>query len=820
MKKKKKSGHRKPKKQKYSPVNAPDKKQKQTISQKKKSKPQRKEQSSKSYAKKQLGDFSLTSKRGLIAIAAILIITLIVYIPVFDNELTNWDDKGYIVENEVIHEISIDNILELFQRYDMGNYHPLTMFSLMLDYSISTKYPAEELNEPPKVDGTWFHAHNVILHLLNTLLVFLFINKLVYLFRKLVLKQRKSSNAAFIIAAITALFFGVNTLHVESVAWVSERKDVLYSFFFLLSLLFYVKNFESRKTSNYILSILFFILSLLSKGQAVSLVITLIAIDFLLQRKWLSAKALVEKIPYFILAFVFGVVAIMAQKHGEAIHDIKEYPFYFRFLFASYGFLMYLIKMLFPFKLAAIYPYPDIRGGLSAIFLFYPLPVIAIIISFFYIVKRNRQIAFAMLFFAINIFLVLQLLPVGSAIMADRYVYIPSIGFFMLLALLCYHLSKKNKSLKPLVYVIVTGFTIYWGVRTFQQNDIWQNSITLWQSTLKNSPRAVVGWNNYGSAIEKLGNKYKKEGDEAKMKEYKQQSIKLFTKAISLKPDYSHAYYNRGTAKKDIDMFEAAISDFDSAIIIKPEFPEAFHNRGIAKESAGDLEGAIADYTRGIELKPELYKLYTSRGVAKGKLGNLDDAIADFNKSISMQPRNAEAYSNRGFAKVKQNKWKEGIKDYNRAISIKPESTEALYNRAIALYHLGDTTASLQDYNRLLTIDPKHVDGRYNRGILYFNQKNYEAALADLDIVIQLNPNHLEARNARGKINIRLENWEKVVDDYSYILKVQPKFGLAYYQRGLARIQLGQRQTGCTDLHTSLQMGVAAGNVIRKYCGN
>ncbi len=819
MKKKKKQGYQKPKKQKYASVNTTERKQKQSTNLKKKSKSQRREQSEKTV-NEQRKNFSLTSKNGIITILSVLFITLIVYIPVFDNELTNWDDKGYIIENEVIHDISVDNILELFQRYDMGNYHPLTMISLMLDYSISTKYPAEELNEPPIVDGTWFHVHNVILHLLNTFLVFLFIYKLVYLFRKRVLNRRGISDAPFFVAVITALFFGVNTLHVESVAWVSERKDVLYSFFFMLSLHFYLKNFETRKISNYILSIVFFILSLLSKGQAVSLVITLIAIDFLLQRKWFSAKVLVEKIPYFVLALVFGAVAIMAQKHGEAIHDIKEYPFYFRFLFASYGFLMYLIKMLFPFKLAAIYPYPDIRGGLSAIFLFYPIPVIAIIISFFYIVKRNRQIAFAMLFFAINIFLVLQLLPVGSAIMADRYVYIPSIGFFMLLALLCYQLYKKGKSLKPFVFVIVIGFTMYWGVRTFQQNDIWQNSITLWQSTLKNSERAVVGWNNYGSAIEKLGNKYKKAGDEKKMREYKEESIKLFSKAISLKPDYSHAYYNRGTAKKDIDMFESAIADFDSAIIIEPEFPEAFHNRGIAKESAGDLEGAIADYSRGIELKPELYKLYTSRGVAKGKLGKLEAAIADFNKSIAMQPRNAEAYSNRGFAKVKLNKWKEGIKDYNKALNIKPESTEALYNRAIAMYHLGDTTASLNDYNRLLTIDAKHVDGRYNRGILFFNQKKYEEALADLDIVIQLNPSHLEARNARGKINIRLENWQKVVDDYSYILKVQPKYGLAYYQRGLARIQLGQKQAGCTDLHTSLKLGVAAANVIRKYCGN
>lgn len=736
------------------------------------------------------------NRKNFIYIAIIIVLTTIVYFPAFNNDFTNWDDTGYILKNETIQEINFETIKELFSRYDMGNYHPFTMISLAVDYSLSDFNPPEKPGDDPKIKASVFHFVNIIIHLLNTLVVFILIYRLMNLFqkkRRFVPGKMSLETQSFIIAAITSFLFGIHTLHVESVAWISERKDVLYTLFFLASLLLYLSYLKHKKTGYFILSILLFIFSLLSKGQAVTLTVTLIVIDFFLGRKLLSGKVILEKVPYFILSLIFGIVAILAQKHGEAIHDISEYPWLYRILFASYGYTMYIVKMIVPVNLSAINTYPDTNGGLSFVYLGFLFPVAAIITLFIISLKKSKIIAFSILFYTLNIFLLLQLLPVGSAIMADRYAYIPSIGFFFLISAGFLWFWNKYPRVKYIYAVILTTFSVFVGIRTYSQCKVWENSITLWNHTLELNPRAVVAWNNRGSAREKMDDK---EG-----------AILDFTEAVKIKTDYTHAFYNRGTAKKDLERYKEAIMDFNLALAIDSLFPEAYHNRGIAYENMNMLDSAIADYTKALSIDPQLYKLYTSRGVAKGKKSDMEAAIEDFNRSLAIEPNNPEAYSNRGFAKVNMMKYEEGLKDYNIAIQLNPYSTEALYNRAIARFKLKDTTGSLSDYDSLIEIDPQHIDGLNNRAVVKFHQNNWKAAIADYSRVLAINPDHVDARFNRAKACFNSGDWKKVIEDYDILLEKYYETSIGFYQRGMAKINLGMQNEGCIDLQTAIQIG-------------
>ncbi|HKB43192.1 MAG TPA: hypothetical protein VKC90_02345, partial [Chitinophagaceae bacterium] len=260
----------------------------------------------------------------------ILLIALIAFLPALKAGFV-WDDKNYIQNNPGLHSI---NLKEIFSSYVLGNYHPLTMLSLAIEYHFWG------LNE------AGYHIINVLLHLLNVILVFYAI----------FLLSNKTG-----VALIAALLFGIHPLHVESIAWASELKDLLYTFFFLASYIFYLKYIKSNKNKFLFYALLLFMFSLLSKAMAVSLPLLLLLTDYFKGRK-INMTILLEKLPFFILAVIFGVVAIHAQKSSHSIQDINIFTFPQRIIFASYGFITYLLKLLVPSHLSAYYPYP-IRSG-------------------------------------------------------------------------------------------------------------------------------------------------------------------------------------------------------------------------------------------------------------------------------------------------------------------------------------------------------------------------------------------------------------------------------------------------------------------------
>lgn len=591
-------------------------------------------------------------------IIIIIIATFIAFIPALNNDFTNWDDDIYVTGNPHITELSAQSIKGFFTRFQNANYHPLTFLSLAIDYHFSELNPA------------LYHFTNILLHILNTLLVFLFVRML---FKKV--------NIAFIAAAL----FGVHTLHVESVAWVSERKDVLYTFFFMLSLCSYAHYAQKGNVKFYIFSLILFVLSCFSKGQAVSLAVTVILVDVFLKRK-INTKLFLEKVPFFIVAIIFGIVAVKAQSSADAIFDNAASSYLDRVLFASYGFINYILKLVYPFKLSTLYPYP-VKGDIGVEFWICLLLVVAIIYSVIRLYKTNYVYLFSFLFFAVNIFLVLQLIPVGNAIMADRYAYIPSIGFFVMVGW-WYEEKIKKPQLKKMLGYFLIAYTGLLGILTFQRTQVWRSSLTLWEDTVKKYPEAEVAWNNLGSYY---NNAY----------EYKK-AISCYDEAIKINPLYADAIINRGMSKKNIGAYNEAVVDLDNALKIKPNSAFAYSTKGVALTYLNNLGGAYACFIQAMQLDSLSADAYSGMGVVKTRNNNVKGALYDFEKSLRIRPNHPETISNRGIAKAESGDLQGAIADFSTAINLKPKYSGAYLNRGLTYLKTNQIQTACDDFYKAL----------------------------------------------------------------------------------------------------------------------
>lgn len=672
-------------------------------------------------------------------LAAGLLLVLIVYFPSLTNGIKVWDDNEYL-NNPYVKDLSLRGIVKIFSVFFAGNYHPLTLLSLGADRLIGGESPF------------MFHFTNLLLHLLNTFLVYQLVRRLT------------QNN---LLAVMAFVLFGVHTLHVESVAWVSERKDVLYSFFFLLSLILYSTYASNRKTWYYALALLFFFLSLLAKGQAVVLAVLLPFVDYVKGRKWFSIKVLSEKTPFLLLSLIFAWVAFRAQASANFVH-FEYFSSPERFAFASFGLTQYLIKSILPIGLSALYPYPPrINGNIPSFYWFYLLSLPVIITGSYFLFKRSKIFAFGFSLFFLSLLPLLQLIPVGGAIMADRYFYIPSVGL-----ILCFafgFLEIKNTTIR---YALFMMFTLVLSILTFTRCMVWKDNITLWNDEVSKNDSYALGYYYRGIAYY-AG----KEWDKA-MADY--------SKAIEIDPNYTDAYYSRGNAWDNSGQFDKAIADYSRAIEINPKLTQAYYNRGAAYGKIGQPDLAIADCSKAIEIDPKSSEAYANRGVAYLNLGQWDNAIADFSIAIGLNPNSTQAYENRGVAYINLRQWDKAIEDCSRAIGIDPDNAKVYNNRGFTYGMLGQYDKSIEDYSKAIGIDPKYADVYNNRGVAYLNMGQWDKAIADFTTLIAINPGYVKAYFNRGYTYGNLGQWENAIADYSRLLELDPNNTVAYSNRQIA----------------------------------
>lgn len=566
------------------------------------------------------------NKKHAIAASAVFVVAAVffAYLPSLDASFLSWDDGMYVYANPNIRVIDVDFFKWASTAVVTANWHPLTLFSYALDYVIWGLNP------------TGYHLTNIIFHSLNSLLVFFLALRL----GRYVSAGEDHTGAglgAIFAALIASLLFGLHPTRVESVTWVSERKDVLCAFFFILSVYFYIGYADNSKTGRwrrYVLSFVFFLLALMSKPMAVTLPAVLFLLDFYPLKRLNDLKGLkpliVEKIPFFMLTVLSSVVTLWAQGRGGAVVAFESIAVSSRVATAVRAYAFYLYKLFIPVGLAPMYPYPtslDIFSYEYAVSAFIVLVITALCL---WTARRQRQFLVVWLCFVVTLVPVIGLVQVSLQAAADRYTYLPSISIFMLIGFITARFFERQ-SLRPLIAVVaVLAFAVLTFLTVRYQRQ-WRDSLTLW---------------NY---------------------------------ELEMYPDSELAYFQRGVAYRVFGNYQMAVKDFSASIKKNSRFSMAYYERAMAYSLLGDNKDAIVDFSVVIEISPGFVRAYNDRGVAYGQSGRYDEAMKDFNRALELDPSFEKAYINRGFTRFKRNDYLSAIEDFKKALSINPSNPVA-YN--------------------------------------------------------------------------------------------------------------------------------------------
>ena len=560
----------------------------------------------------------------------VLILTFLIYSNTLKNYfIINWDDDGYIINNPMIKELSWDSIMYMFSHFHLDNYHPLTTLSHAIEFHLFN------LNPLP------YHFDNLVLHLINTILVYYFI--------QLLLKHKEA-------AVLVALLFAIHPMHVESVAWLSERKDLLYTCFFLLSLIYYHQFIYSVQRKYLIYSILFMLLSCLSKSAAVALTPVLFLLDFYSNKKF-TPKSIIPKIPFLILSVLFGVIALYSQGSSGAMNMVQHFSFLDKPFLAFYGLAFYLIKLFAPIHLSSMYLYPvKVNSMLPVEYYLAPLIIIPIVILFRF-KQIQKELFFGFLFYFFTLAMVIQVVPVGKAIVADRYSYVPYIGIFFILAK-GYILIRNNEminaqKIKPVAAIVLILYVLLFCISTWNRNKDWKDSYTLFSSVIKLQPDRYFGYFARGLGLS--------------LQNDVQGAINDYTKGIEADPENDVLWYNRGVEMEKINQPDAAIADYSRAVQINPKNAKSFYNRGNLKFGKGNLKDAIKDYTSTIQIDSANAEAYCNRAITYLYLKDSISALNDFNASIRQNPKLVNALYNRASLYISMNKKDEACIDFSAA---------------------------------------------------------------------------------------------------------------------------------------------------------
>ena len=551
-------------------------------------------------------------------------ITAICLFPMLQNEFTNWDDEYYVVNNQLLRGPDWKGI---FSMQVLGNYHPLTILSYAFNYAISGLDPFSYL------------LVNYLFHIVNTLLVFYFIWSI-------------SGNNKFI-AAFVAIIFGIHPMHVESVAWVAERKDVLYTFFFLLALIQYWKFSSNGKRSHFWICFIFFVLSLLSKPAAIVLPFVLLLLDYWKGRPF-TAKVFAEKIPFFVLSILFGIITVKIQS-PSAMAGLHVFSISDRLFFACYVLMIYFFRFFVPSPLSAFHPFP-LSNAIPWEIYASPIFVLALLTAFWFL-RKNKVVVFGILFYVINLLLVLQVISIGLTIVSERYTYVPYIGLAFMFATLV----SRIKIIPPKISIAVAGLlTIAFGILTFQRTKVWKNSGTLWTDALKTYPTTPYARSNRANYLSKL----------------------------ALRPDQ----------KPFVDsIYKVAFNDCAIALASRPNHAPAFEYRGLMYLDRQMIDSAFEDANALIRLKPNSRIAYDIRATCYSKRNEHAKALADYEKCISIKPDDHRSHYNKALILMYTfQKYNEAIPAFSTAINISPLGKYYVY-RSICYYKMGDGAKAKQD---------------------------------------------------------------------------------------------------------------------------
>ncbi|MDO8684801.1 MAG: tetratricopeptide repeat protein [Armatimonadota bacterium] len=586
----------------------------------------------------------------------LVVVTLAVYAQSLGNDFINFDDPQYVTfNNNVQSGLTKDSVFWAFFSSDASNWHPLTWLTHIIDYQLYRLQPAGH------------HLTNLLLHILNTLLLFLVISRMTgYIWR----------------SAFVAALFAIHPLHVESVAWIAERKDVLSTFFWMLTMLAYIRYSKSPNVRRYIPVLLLYALGLMAKPMLVTLPIVLLLLDYWPLRRYEGEKKqnlwhfVQEKIPLFILAAASSVITFLVQRNSGAVMELEINPVGERIANAVVSYAGYMGKMLWPAKLGLYYPHPCATPPTS---LAIGLIVFAGLFTLAFLARRRYPyFTIGWLWYVGTLVPVIGFVQVGAQAMADRYTYLPLIGIFVIIAwgvpdlLSKYQYMYKRRYLLAIPAIFVIASLMY---LTSLQVTYWRDSITLCEHTLKvTGPNATVE-NLLGAALAMKG-----KWDEAAVH---------YRKAVDLCPEFVEARCNLGTILADKGKYDEAIEQYKAALQVDPDSVNVVNvhlNLGVALIAKNNYEEAIVHFSEALRLKPDFALARNNLRLAKFRQKGINKAPHPSSKRQKGIPSSARAHCHLGLFLAEQGKLDESREHFMDALRIAPRYAEAHRGLAITLF--------------------------------------------------------------------------------------------------------------------------------------
>ncbi len=617
---------------------------------------------------------------------------LAVFLPVVGLDFTNYDDPDYVTHPRIQAGLTWESVSWAFTHAHSGNWHPLTSISHMLDCQLYGLKPAGH------------HLTNLLFHTTNSLLLFLLLRGL--------------TGAVWRSACVAALF-ALHPLHVESVAWVAERKDVLSAFFGLLSLLAYARYTQEAasplaphcsrmihhpRSFFYLLALAFFTMGLMSKPMLVTWPCAMLLLDYWPLRRFQLAtlwRLVVEKLPFFALSAASCVVTFAVQKAWGAVVPLEHVPLGLRVLNALVCYFGYIWKMVWPTDLAVIYPY--VRNWPPGHVLVSLLVLGAITFLAFRQRKARPFLLVGWAWYLGTLVPVIGLVQVGNQAIADRYTYLPAIGLFLMLVWGIAEIIGGRPGRRAVAALLATAMLTACSLLTQTQVMVWQNTETLFQHALAVTTNNFVAYNSLGFYFSA-----QREADEAK---------RYFRAALAVNPACQFAWEGLASVLIEQGKLDEAISDCQAALQLNPGMAEAHSTLGLALMKQGKTNEAVGQYSEAIRLRPDFAPAHYNLANALATQGQIEQARKHYQESLRSDPSSPDTHNNLAYMLAREGKLDQAVSQFKAALALRPALWNAHYGLADALDKQRKYDAAAKEFSEVLRLKPDHAQAHYRLAV-------------------------------------------------------------------------------------------------------
>lgn len=638
--------------------------------------------------------------RVIVVCLLLLAVTLATYVQVSKHDFVSLDDDIYVTENYHVRAgLTSAGIIWAFSFTDSPYWHPLTWLSHMLDCQLYGVSPSLH------------HLTNVVLHLANSLLLFLVLYQM---------------TGALWRSCFVAALFALHPLNVESVAWVTERKNLLSTFFWLLTMVFYVRYSRKPGLARYLLVVSVFALGLMAKPMLVTLPFVLLLLDYWplgrfpvqqldsdtrtetanatipASQRTTYVSLVLEKVPLLILSVLSASLTSLSVQRSGILISTTLVPMKLRIANGIVSYARYIGKLIWPQELAVFYPYPSMVPLWQSVGAALLLAGIS-----FLVIRAWRKLPYlciGWLWYLGTLIPTIGLVQAGQwPAMADRFTYVPAIGLFVMLAWSIPHLLTKWRY-RRIGLVLAAGAVLAAStILTWTQLHHWKNSVTLFQQALKVTANNYLAYNNLGNVLEREG----------KVK----QAIDHYVKALQFNPNFPSAHYNLGHALARQGKMDEAIAHYVKALQINPNFLKAHNNLGNALARQGKIDEAIAHYSKALQCNPDFAGAHNNLANVLEGQGKIKEAVFHFSRALELEPDSAEVHFNLGNALARQGKLDEAQEHFSQAIEHRSEYAEAHNSLGVILARKGRLDEAIVYFTEALRIKPGFLQAQNNLGI-------------------------------------------------------------------------------------------------------